>query len=202
MSAVVLNLNERLTQSKNSPLLEKLLFEINLISKLSERFVSIEDYMCDKGFFETVFETDLEQDETIFQSREGTSFFSNRGTIVGYYGLVALELNCTGKGYVDFSCCFDNPSIERCRTHFKQEQFRMIFGKGNAGINSFERYLRSFMLAGELYPSESEDGKCAVIRSFRNVSSWPLIEGYTLRIIEPIVMHSVQDYLKQFNVDC
>mgnify|MGYP001560234317 CR=1 FL=1 len=176
-------------------LFDKLSFEIELISTLSRKFTNNDSFMYEMGLLETK----LEQDESSFQIQD-SPFFITRGTISGYYGLVTLELNCTGNGYVDFTSCFESHSIEKCMTHFEKEDFEKIFGVGYQGENVFENYLNSFMITGELYPNLVSQ-KLAEVRNLNN-TALPIFGRKILTISNSLLLHSVQDYFKQFNVDC
>lgn len=189
--------------------LENYLFEVTLLRKLKQGFLDSETQ-----FFESdLIESDLNQsdnhvlnqsDNEILQLSSEGDFFSANGKFSAFYGIFFVNFYCTGNNHVKFNYCFDNPNLERCKADFPQEHFKLSFGNHSRAMNDFEDYLSKFVLTGELHPGNFSGSKPVMLQNLKNPyqNMKEEFKGYRVKLVEPMLMHSIKEYLGKFNVDC
>ena len=181
--------------------LENYLFEVTLLRKLKQGFLDSEVQV----FEANLIESNLNQgDNEILQASSEGDFFSANGKFSAFYGVFFVNFYCSGNNHVKFNYCFDNPNLERCKADFPQEHFKLSFGNHCRTMSNFEDYLGGFVLTGELHPSTFSSSKPVILQNLKNQfqNAKEEFKGYNVKIVEPMLMHSIKEYLGKFNIDC
>lgn len=175
--------------------LENLVFESSLLEEFKGGFLTDEVCIYEEDFLETR----MEQNESPLNSNR--SELAVIGIFSSFYGTFNLDLLCTGKGYIDFCYCFNTPDIEKCKYDFPKEHFKLSFGDTSYSMRQFEDYLKKFIFIGEIHKSSTLDYS-AELRSLRNPYCDETFKGYNIKVVEPMLISSIKNYFKLFEVDC